>query len=412
MAAPQYVYVMHGLSKTYPGGKPVLRGITLSFLPGAKIAIIGENGSGKSTLMKIMAGLDTEFSGEAWAADGIKVGYLPQEPELDASRDVLGNVMEGMREAKALITEFEEISMKFAEEMPDQEMAAVMERQGELQEQIDAIDAWDLESRAEVAMDALRCPSGETDVSTLSGGEVRRVALCKLLLEKPDILLLDEPTNHLDAESVAWLQHYLQKYQGTVILVTHDRYFLDNVVGWVLELDRGQGIPWQGNYSNWLEQKQKRLNLENKAEASHQRALQRELEWIRSSPRARQAKGKARINAYEELLAQSQEVRRGTMRIMIQQMQLDLCVAIDSEQHMTLSLDMVIDPGRRQDSTRGYLHRMQDAVVSQDPTALFLALLEAHTGDVYVKRDPVIVPSRLVTARQRSGRALDLEEGS
>ena len=318
MATPQYVYVMHGLSKTYPGGKPVLRDITLSFLPGAKIAIIGENGSGKSTLMKIMAGLDTEFSGEAWAADGIKVGYLPQEPELDASRDVLGNVMEGMREAKALITEFEEISMKFAEEMPDQEMAAVMERQGELQEQIDAIDAWDLESRAEVAMDALRCPSGETDVSTLSGGEVRRVALCKLLLEKPDILLLDEPTNHLDAESVAWLQHYLQKYQGTVILVTHDRYFLDNVVGWVLELDRGQGIPWQGNYSNWLEQKQKRLNLENKAEASHQRALQRELEWIRSSPRARQAKGKARINAYEELLAQSQEVRRGTMRIMIQ----------------------------------------------------------------------------------------------
>ncbi|MCH7806891.1 MAG: energy-dependent translational throttle protein EttA [Proteobacteria bacterium] len=318
MAAPQYVYVMHGLSKTYPGGKPVLRGITLSFLPGAKIAIIGENGSGKSTLMKIMAGLDAEFSGEAWAADGIKVGYLPQEPELDASKDVLENVMEGMREAKALITEFEEISMKFTEEMPDQEMAAVMERQGELQEQIDAIDAWDLESRAEVAMDALRCPSGDTDVSTLSGGEVRRVALCKLLLEKPDILLLDEPTNHLDAESVAWLQHYLQKYQGTVILVTHDRYFLDNVVGWVLELDRGQGIPWQGNYSNWLEQKQKRLNLENKAEASRQRALQRELEWIRSSPRARQAKGKARINAYEELLAQSQEVRRGTMRIMIQ----------------------------------------------------------------------------------------------
>ena len=318
MAAPQYVYVMHGLSKTYPGGKPVLRDITLSFLPGAKIAIIGENGSGKSTLMKIMAGLDTEFSGEAWAADGIKVGYLPQEPELEPTRNVLENVMEGMREAKALITEFEEISMKFAEEMPDQEMAAVMERQGELQEQIDAIDAWDLESRAEVAMDALRCPSGETDVSTLSGGEVRRVALCRLLLEKPDILLLDEPTNHLDAESVAWLQHYLQKYQGTVILVTHDRYFLDNVVGWVLELDRGQGIPWQGNYSNWLEQKQKRLNLENKAEASHQRALQRELEWIRSSPRARQAKGKARINAYEELLAQSQEVRRGTMRIMIQ----------------------------------------------------------------------------------------------
>ena len=318
MATPQYVYVMYELSKTYPGGKPVLRDITLSFLPGAKIAIIGENGSGKSTLMKIMAGIDAEFSGEAWAADNIKVGYLPQEPELDPSKDVLGNVMEGMQEARALITEFEKISLKFAEPMPDQEMGTLMEHQGELQERIDALDAWDLESRAGVAMDALRCPSGGTDVSTLSGGERRRVALCKLLLEKPDILLLDEPTNHLDAESVAWLQHYLQNYQGTVILVTHDRYFLDNVVGWVLELDRGQGIPWEGNYSNWLEQKQKRLDLENKAEASRQRALQRELEWIRSSPRARQAKGKARLNTYEQLLAQSQEQRRGTMRIMIQ----------------------------------------------------------------------------------------------
>jgi len=318
MANPQYVYVMHGLSKTYPGGKQVLKDITLSFLPGAKIAIIGENGAGKSTLMKIMAGIDTEFTGEAWAAKGIRVGYLPQEPELDPAKDVMGNVMEGLKETRALIIEFEEISMKFAEPMTDEEMAAVMERQGELQEKIDALDAWDLESRAEVAMDALRCPPGDGNVTKLSGGEKRRVALCKLLLEKPDILLLDEPTNHLDAESVAWLENYLQKYDGTVILVTHDRYFLDNVVAWVLELDRGNGIPWEGNYSTWLEQKQGRLDLENKAEAARQRALQRELEFIRSTPRARQAKGKARINSYEELLAQSKEIRRGAMRIMIQ----------------------------------------------------------------------------------------------
>ncbi len=318
MATPQYVYVMHGLSKTYPGGKPVLKDITLSFLPGAKIAIIGENGSGKSTLMKIMAGLDADFSGEAWPAKGVKVGYLPQEPQLDPNKDVIGNVMEGLKEINALLTEFEAISMKFSEPMSDDEMAATIERQGELQEAIDALDAWDLESRAEVAMEALRCPAPEVKVETLSGGEVRRVALCKLLLEKPDILLLDEPTNHLDAESVAWLENYLQKYEGTVILVTHDRYFLDNVVKWVLELDRGQGIPWEGNYSTWLEQKQKRLAIEGKGEDSRQKALARELDWIRSSPRARQAKSKARINAYEELLAQSKIERRGAMRIMIQ----------------------------------------------------------------------------------------------
>ncbi|MEE8258189.1 MAG: energy-dependent translational throttle protein EttA [Sphingomonadales bacterium] len=318
MATPQYVYVMNGLSKTYPGGKPVLKDITLSFLPGAKIAIIGENGSGKSTLMKIMAGLDADFSGEAWPAKGVRVGYLPQEPLLDPTKDVMGNVMEGLSEINALLKEFEDISMKFSEPLSDDEMAATIERQGELQEAIDALDAWDLESRAEVAMEALRCPAPEVKVETLSGGEVRRVALCKLLLEKPDILLLDEPTNHLDALTVAWLENYLQKYEGTVILVTHDRYFLDNVVKWVLELDRGQGIPWAGNYSTWREQKQKRLASEGTGEDSRQKALARELDWIRSSPRARQAKSKARINAYEELLAQSKEERRGAMRIMIQ----------------------------------------------------------------------------------------------
>ncbi|MHA1544449.1 MAG: energy-dependent translational throttle protein EttA, partial [Alphaproteobacteria bacterium] len=318
MANPQYVYVMNRLTKAYPGGKPVLKDITLSFFPGAKIAIIGENGSGKSTLMKIMAGLDTEFTGEAWPAKDIKVGYLPQEPELDPSKNVLDNVMEAMAEINALLKEFEDVSMKFSEEMTDDEMNATMERQGELQEQIDALDAWDVEARAGVAMDALRCPDGDADVTKLSGGEKRRVALCKLLLEKPDILLLDEPTNHLDAESVAWLEDYLKKYAGTVILVTHDRYFLDNVVSWVLELDRGQGIPWEGNYSNWLEQKQKRLNTENRQEASRQRALERELDWIRSSQKARQAKGKARLKSYEELLAASKEDHRAKMRIMIQ----------------------------------------------------------------------------------------------
>jgi ATP-binding cassette ChvD family protein len=307
MASYQYSYVMKGLNKTYPGGKQVLKNVTLSFLPGAKIAIIGVNGAGKSTLMRIMAGMDTDYTGEAWAAEGVRVGYLEQEPQLDASKDVFGNVMEGLGPLKALVDRFEEISLKFAEPMDDDEMNALIEEQGELQEKIDAADAWDLDSRVEVAMDALRCPPGDADVSKLSGGERRRVALARLLLERPDILLLDEPTNHLDAESVAWLEKHLQDYPGNVILVTHDRYFLDNVVGWVLELDRGNGIPWEGNYSSWLEQKQKRLEQEGRAEEARQRALSSELEWIRQSPKARQAKSKARIKAYDELLAQSRD---------------------------------------------------------------------------------------------------------
>jgi energy-dependent translational throttle protein EttA len=318
MANPPYVYVMNGLTKAFPGGKAVLKDIRLSFLHGAKIGIIGDNGSGKSTLMRIMAGLDAEFTGEAWAAKGIRSGYLPQEPELDPSKNVMGNVMEGLRETKALLTEFEQVSARFAEEMSEDEMNALIARQAELQEQIDAAGAWDVESRAEVAMDALRCPDGEADVKTLSGGEKRRVALCRLLLEKPDILLLDEPTNHLDAESVAWLERFLQEYPGTVILVTHDRYFLDNVVKWILELDRGAGIPFAGNYSAWLEARQKRLALEGRAEEARQKALQRELEWIRSSAKARQAKGKARLKAYEELLAEAKEGKRGPARIIIQ----------------------------------------------------------------------------------------------
>jgi ATP-binding cassette ChvD family protein len=307
VAANKYVYVMRDLRKALPGGREVLKGITLAFLPGAKIGVLGPNGAGKSTLMRIMAGLDTEFGGEAWAADGVRVGYLPQEPELDASKDVLGNVMEGAAETKALMDRFEEVSARFAEELTDDEMNALIAEQGELQEKIDAVDGWELERHVEIALDALRCPPGDADVSTLSGGERRRVALCRLLLEKPDILLLDEPTNHLDAESVAWLERHLEEYAGTVVAVTHDRYFLDNVAGWILELDRGQGIPYQGNYSGWLEQKQKRLAQEEKEEGARQRTLAAELEWIRQSPRARQAKSQARINAYEKLLAESNE---------------------------------------------------------------------------------------------------------
>ncbi|RMF09832.1 MAG: energy-dependent translational throttle protein EttA [Alphaproteobacteria bacterium] len=317
MASPQYVYVMKGLGKTYPGGKQVIKNITLSFLPGAKIGIIGVNGAGKSTLMRIMAGIDTDYTGEAWAAEGIRVGYLPQEPELDPTKDVFGNVMEGLAPLKALVDRFEEISARFAEPLDDDEMNALISEQGELQEQIDAADAWDLDSRVEVAMDALRCPPGDADVATLSGGERRRVALARLLLERPDILLLDEPTNHLDAESVAWLEKHLQDYPGMVILVTHDRYFLDNVVGWILELDRGNGIPWEGNYSSWLEQKQKRLEQEGRAEEARQRALASELEWIRQSPKARQAKSKARIKAYEELVKQSREAAPTRAQIVI-----------------------------------------------------------------------------------------------
>ena len=317
MASYQYVYVMQDLSKTFTGGKQVLKDIRLSFFPGAKIGVIGVNGAGKSTLLKIMAGIDTEFQGEAWAADGVKVGYLAQEPELDPSKDVLGNVMDGVGETAALIAEFEEISAKFAEPMDDDEMNDLIARQAEVQEKIDAADAWDLSNRVEMAMDALRCPPGDADVSKLSGGERRRVALCRLLLEKPDMLLLDEPTNHLDAESVAWLENYLKDYAGTVMLITHDRYFLDNVTGWILELDRGQGIPWEGNYSSWLEQKQKRLAQEGSKEEARQRTLSRELDWIRSSPRARQAKSKARIRAYEDLLAQSAEDGPETAQIVI-----------------------------------------------------------------------------------------------
>jgi sulfate-transporting ATPase len=315
MASYQYIYVMQRLTKIFPGGKKVLDGITLAFLPGAKIGVLGVNGAGKSTLLRIMAGLDQDFSGEAWAAQGAKVGMLPQEPELDPSKDVLGNIMEGAAATKALLDRFDEVSAKFAD--PDADMDALMVEQAELQEQIDAVNGWELQRTLEIAMDALRCPPGEQDVTTLSGGERRRVALCRLLLQQPDLLLLDEPTNHLDAESVAWLERFLQDYKGTVVAITHDRYFLDNVTGWILELDRGHGIPWQGNYSSWLEQKQKRLAQEERQEEARQRTLQRELEWIRQSPRARQARSKARITAYEDLLGQAQERAPGSAQIMI-----------------------------------------------------------------------------------------------
>ncbi|HVO03826.1 MAG TPA: energy-dependent translational throttle protein EttA [Candidatus Cybelea sp.] len=305
MAAYQYIYVMKGLGKTYPGGKKVLEDIWLSFLPGAKIGVLGHNGSGKSTLLKIMAGVEKDFNGEAWAADGVSVGYLPQEPQLDPAKDVLGNVMEGVGETAAMLKEFEEVSNAMGEE--DADFDTLLARQAELQEKIDAADAWDIQRKVEIAMDALRCPPGDADVTKLSGGERRRVALCRLLLSTPDMLLLDEPTNHLDAESVEWLEQFLQKYEGTVVAVTHDRYFLDNAAGWILELDRGRGIPFEGNYSSWLEQKAKREAVEQKAESARQRTLDRELEWIRQSPKARQAKSKARVNAYEALLAQQNE---------------------------------------------------------------------------------------------------------
>ena len=317
MAAYQYIYVMKGLSKTWPGGREVLKNIHLSFLPGAKIGVLGANGAGKSTLLKIMAGVDTEFVGEAWAADGIKVGYLAQEPELNADKDVHGNVMEGMGETKDLLDRFNEVSAKFGEEMTDDQMNDLLAEQGELQEKIDAADAWDLDRKVEIAMDALRLPPGDADVTKLSGGERRRVALCKLLLSSPDMLLLDEPTNHLDAESVAWLQRFLHDFPGTVVTVTHDRYFLDEVAGWILERDRGKGIPYEGNYTGWLEQKQKRMQQEGRAEDARQRSLNQELEWVRQSPRARQAKSKARLNAYEELLAKSEEKSNDTAQIVI-----------------------------------------------------------------------------------------------
>ena len=309
MTAYQYVYVMDRLSKTYPGGKQVLKEIRLSFLPGVKIGIVGVNGAGKSTLLKIMAGLDKEVQGEAWAAEGARVGYLEQEPQLDPTKDVLGNVMEGVGEQKVLVERYNELAMNYSDETAD-EMAA-------LQDQIDAQNLWDLESQVEQAMDALRCPPSDASVENLSGGEKRRVALCKLLLEKPDLLLLDEPTNHLDAETVAWLQHHLADYAGTVVLVTHDRYFLDQITGWILELDRGQGIPYEGNYSDWLEQKQKRLAQEAREDEAKQRTLARELEWIRQSPKARQAKSKARVTAYEDLLASQDREDVGGAQITI-----------------------------------------------------------------------------------------------
>ena len=302
---PQYVYTMKGLGKRYPPDRTVLKDIWLSFLPGAKIGVLGANGAGKSTLLRIMAGEITEFDGEAFPAQGLSVGYLPQEPRLDASKTVSGNVNEGVGDMRALLKRYDQIASDLASSGPGSiEMEEALEEQGELQSKIDAMGAWDLDSRVQMAMDALRLPPGSADVTTLSGGERRRVALCRLLLQSPDLLLLDEPTNHLDAESVAWLERFLADYPGTVVAVTHDRYFLDNVAGWILELDRGAGIPWEGNYSSWLAQKQQRLDVEAKHEAKRRRTLRRELEWIAMSPRARQAKGKARLNAYERLLAE------------------------------------------------------------------------------------------------------------
>ncbi|KPF74740.1 ABC transporter ATP-binding protein [alpha proteobacterium AAP81b] len=317
--AYQYAYVMKGLSKTYPGApKPAFKDITLSFLPGAKIAIIGPNGAGKSTLMKVIAGLDKDYQGEAWAAEGVTVGYLPQEPQLDPSKDVRGNVMDGVRPVADLVERFNAISAEMADPQDSTDFDKLMEEMGTLQEQIDAVDGWTLDNQLEIAMDALRCPPGDSPVDKLSGGEKRRVALCKLLLEKPDILLLDEPTNHLDAESVAWLENHLKEYKGMAILVTHDRYFLDNVVKWVLELDRGRAIPFEGNYSDWLEAKSKRLAQEEREDESRQKAITQELQWIRSSPKARQTKSKARIKAFDELVEKQANRRLGSAQILIQ----------------------------------------------------------------------------------------------
>ena len=313
----KFIYTMKGLGKVHQPDIRVLEDIWLSFYFGAKIGVLGLNGAGKSSLLRIMAGQDQQFTGEAFAADGISVGFLPQEPKLDPAKTVLGNVEEGVALIKALLTRYDEVNAKLGEDLSPEEMDKVLEEQGKLQDRIDATNAWDLDSRLELAMDALRLPPPEADVATLSGGERRRVALCRLLLQSPDLLLLDEPTNHLDAESVAWLEQFLKDYPGTVVAVTHDRYFLDNVAGWILELDRGHGIPWEGNYSSWLAQKQTRLAQEEKAETRRQKTLERELEWIRMSPRARQAKGKARLNAYEELLKQDAAQRIETAEIYI-----------------------------------------------------------------------------------------------
>jgi len=317
MSNPQYIFSMYKLNKVYPGGKQVIKDISLSFLPGAKIGVLGGNGAGKSTLLKIMAGIDKDYNGEAKLADGINVGYLAQEPELNQELNVYDNVMEGMSKAKKLVDDFNTISLKFSEDLTEDEMNETILKQAELQEMIDNMDAWDLERKAEIAMDALSLPPAHAKIEHLSGGEKRRVALAKLLLSNPDFLLLDEPTNHLDALSVAWLQRFLHDFPGTVVTITHDRYFLDEVAGWILELDRGEGIPYKGNYSGWLEQKQKRLELEGKIEEARKRKLSEELEWIKSAPRARQAKSKARISSYEELVAREQkkEINLGNLVI-------------------------------------------------------------------------------------------------
>ena len=315
MASYQYIYVMKGLNKTFPGGKQVLKDIWLSFLPGAKIGVLGLNGSGKSTLLKIMAGQDDSYTGEAWAAEGARVGYLEQEPKLDESKDVLGNVMDGAGEMARMLARFEEVSNAFSD--PDADMDKLIAEQGELQEKIDAGNGWDLGRTVEIAMDALRCPPSDANVEKLSGGEKRRVALCRLLLSKPDMLLLDEPTNHLDAESVAWLERHLAEFPGTVVAVTHDRYFLDNVAGWILELDRGAGIPWEGNYSSWLKQKDKRLELEEKTADARRRTMQRELEWMGTSPSARRSKSKARIAAYEQMVDEDSQQTLDRAQIVI-----------------------------------------------------------------------------------------------
>jgi energy-dependent translational throttle protein EttA len=315
--AHQYIYTMQNLRRVHPPNKEVLKGIYLSFYPGAKIGVLGSNGAGKSTLLRIMAGVDKDFFGDAKAADGIRIGYLPQEPTLDPKKNVLENVEEAVATTKTLLKRFDEVNLKLGEDMSPAEMDKLLEEQGKLQDAIEAANGWDLDRTLEIAMDALRLPPADAEVTKLSGGERRRVALCRVLLERPDLLLIDEPTNHLDAESVAWLEHHLHDYPGTIVAVTHDRYFLDNVAGWILELDRGAGIPWEGNYSSWLEQKGKRLESEEKTESARQRTLARELEWVRASPRARQAKSKARLAAYEELLAEEQQKREDTIEISI-----------------------------------------------------------------------------------------------
>ena len=314
---PQFIFTMKDLRKIVPPKREILKGIWLSFYPGAKIGVLGSNGAGKSTLLRIMAGVDQDFLGEARPADGIKIGYLPQEPRLDPTKDVRGNVEEGVGDVRGLLTRFDEINARLGEPMDGDQMEKLLEEQARVQDAIEAANGWDLDRTVEIAMDALRVPPGDADIATLSGGEVRRVALCRLLLQKPDMLLLDEPTNHLDAESVAWLERYLKEYPGTVVAITHDRYFLDNVAGWILELDRGAGIPWEGNYTSWLDQKQQRLAQEDKQDKARQRTLERELEWVRMSPRARQAKSKARLASYEDLLAEDRRERDGTAEIII-----------------------------------------------------------------------------------------------